>query len=259
MALRVLLSALALSPAAVLGAPATGENAVTSLDASTGDGLVARAGGSTFTPLLDRLDQILHPEDDEDENKPDEEDEEDEEEEKKKRRRMIGVAPRADAGKNDDGATQADVAITFLPRRSEGKCKFMIDRDNVPADTPPGIICLNVQKERKIRHRDIYTVVSRILREYDLKCTDTSIKEAYLQDGKRFKLDQKQVSAGEGETIELTWRDVLTVKTECGAMLQCVQSPLRVMDVGANPFKCTLEYNSSGDIPLIEEGGAGLN
>lgn len=254
MALRVLLSALVLSPAAVLGAPATGENAVTSLDASTGDGLVARAEGSTLTPLLNQLDQILHPEENEDEDKPDK----DEEEEKKKRRRMIGVAPRADAGKNDDGETQADVAITFLPRRSEGKCKFMIDRDEVPADTPPGIICLNVQKERKIRHRDIYTVVSRILREYDLKCTDTSIKEAYLQDGKRFKLDQKQVPAGEGETIELTLRDVLTVKTECGAMLQCVQSPLNVMDAGADPFKCTFEYNSSGDIPLIEEGGAGL-
>ncbi|TWU72650.1 hypothetical protein ED733_001778 [Metarhizium rileyi] len=209
MAAKALISALLLSPAAVLGLPSAEE---TALD---------KRQLFSFGPK-DYASQ-----------------------EKQKERRD-------NAARAAHGEGTPNVTIMPLPRRSEGKCKFLIDRTNASADSSPGMLCFGVVKRSQIRHRDVGTIVARILKEYDLGCTERDIKEVLLNDTP-LEFDTKPVPAGEGPTVVVRHNQPLQITAACGAKLSCMRVTLPAEDADSEPIRCTIEANAAGDIPLIEE------
>ncbi|PHH86313.1 hypothetical protein CDD83_10428 [Cordyceps sp. RAO-2017] len=164
--------------------------------------------------------------------------------------------------------------IAERARRSEGWCKFSLDLEKT-LPTKPGIVCPYMRQtamtakeyhtfnqvrpgvghtgpkttaRAEIRQRDLALMVSRLVREYDGRCRDTSPKGATCGRGAGGNPEPIEIDfMSPDKTISVSQCGSVTVHLQCGAMARC-------QDAASDAVGCDLERDSWGDIPLLNEG-----
>ncbi|KAM3454429.1 hypothetical protein NHJ6243_008874 [Beauveria neobassiana] len=158
------------------------------------------------------------------------------------------AAPQAPTG-------QFDVAVTNIPRRSEGPCKFSVDASAQPEQSGADIVCLGANGQRMMRSMTRAAVAmfaARLAAEYDRSCELTADTKAYFE-GEEDKPVSPFDPSSTAEASAVVQKDTKQLFfLSCGAVF--FNRPVAGSSGDAAAPAVRMLRDARGFVPLMAEG-----
>lgn len=157
------------------------------------------------------------------------------------------AAPQAPTG-------QFDVAVTNIPRRSEGPCKFAVDASPKPEEAGAGIVCLGSAGQKMMRSMTRATVAmfaARLAVEYDRSCELTADTKAYVEGQEDKSVSPFDPSSTAEASAEVLGENEQTFFLSCGAVF--LYRPLSGPSGDSIAPAVRMIRDARGFVPLMAE------
>lgn len=165
-------------------------------------------------------------------------------------RRAGEAAPQVPVG-------QFDVAVTNIPRRSEGPCKFAVDASPQPEESGAGIVCLGSAGQNMMKTMTRATVAmfaARLAVEYDRSCElkpDTKAHVEGQEDKSVSPFDPSSTAEASAEVLDENTPGGHTFFLSCGAVF--LYRPLSGFSGTSVAPAVRMLRDARGFVPLMAE------
>ncbi|TQV91633.1 hypothetical protein IF1G_09699 [Cordyceps javanica] len=149
---------------------------------------------------------------------------------------------------------QFDVAVTNIPRRSEGPCKFAVDASPKPEESGAGIVCLGSAGQAMMKGMTRGTVAmfaARLAVEYDRSCELTADTKAYVEGQQNKSVSPFDPSSTAEASAEVLGQGEQVFFLSCGAVFQ--YKPLAGSSGDAVAPAVRMVRDARGFVPLVAE------
>ncbi|KAM3508308.1 hypothetical protein MY11210_006777 [Beauveria gryllotalpidicola] len=148
---------------------------------------------------------------------------------------------------------QYDVAVTSIPRRSEGLCKFAIDVLPNAEDATPAISCRagGTEMIRQMNRATAGLLAARLAQEYDANCalTEKTTYHVSGDPGASYAVFQRDDNTKSRNTVLGETREVFFL--DCGAVF--INQPVTGFSGSGTAAQIKMVRDSRGLLPLMAE------